>query len=722
MKEKKIPKRKNITPLLKKLAVMDQATTEREQCEIEPDLLKEIATYVGAENIILYRKEENDLDCYVPMVSWNRQGKNCYRISEITLTDYPILQECLNKKEVFKFSQLNSDNQKNTKEYALLSKTGLQSIMFIPILAFKQLCGFLKIDNFPTPFPADDLEILKSVASHWGAVHTGIKMIASETEKNNKLEEVLLEEKNYNDVMSALSKIYWQIYSVDLEKNIYREVFDGKIFDKNAVWNVGIAARLFRDNLDQFVSEEYKQVMYEFLNHDTLQERLKGTETIFVEYLSQDDIWLSARYIVKKRNISGKVTHALFTIRSINEHKQKEKEYQKQLEEIAEEAKRANIAKTDFLRRMSHDLRTPINGIRGMLEISERNEGDLEKLKDCRKKIWDASEYLLNLINDVLDMNRLESGNLSLEQQAFDMREIWRDLDDVIGIQANEKGIAVVTGVHKVEHTKLIGSPLYLRQILMNIGNNAVKYTNAGGQITISCLEKRITQDESVYKFVVADTGIGMSLEFQKHAYEVFAQENSQISGGYVGTGLGLAITKQLVELLKGKIGFTSEQGKGTTFVVELPFVIDSSKEDFIEQKEIEKCDLTGKKFLLVEDNELNMEISKYILEEEGAIVDVASDGKQAVEKFFKSQEREYSLILMDIMMPVMNGYEATRLIRKMDREDAKTIPIFAMSANAFPEDIKESINAGMNQHLSKPLETDVLLKAIYNVMRDKEI
>lgn len=718
MKREKMPEGKNITPLLKKLSVMDQATTEREQRKAEPDLLREIATYAEAENIILYRKTEDDLERYIPVADWSRQGMKDYRISEIMLTDYPVLRGCLNKKEVFKFSQ--SEQNKDTKEYALLSKTELQSIMFIPILAFKQLCGFLKIDNFPTTFSEDDLEILKSIASHWGAIHAGMKMIASETEKNNKLEEVLSEEKNHSDVMSALSKIYWQIYSVDLEKKIYREVFDGKIFDRNAAWTVGIDASLFQDTVDKFVSDEYKSTMCEFLDHETLQERLKKTETIFVEYLSKDDIWLSARYIVKKRDISGKVTHALFTIRSINEHKQKEKQYQKKLEEIAEEAKRANIAKTDFLRRMSHDLRTPINGIRGMLEISERNAHNFEKLKDCRKKIWDASEYLLNLINDVLDMNRLESGKLSLEQQSFDMREIWRDLDDVIGIQANEKGIALVTGVHRVEHTKLIGSPLYLRQILMNIGNNAVKYTKAGGTITISCIETRIADDESVYKFVVADTGIGMSIEFQKHAYEVFTQENSQVSGGYVGTGLGLSITKQLVDLLKGTIEFTSKPGEGTTFIIELPFKIDYSKIDHIEESGIEKIDLTGKKFLLVEDNELNMEICKYILEEEGANVDVASDGKQAVEMFSKSQEKEYALILMDIMMPVMNGYEATRLIRKMNRKDAQTVPIFAMSANAFPEDIKESVRAGMNQHLSKPLETDVLLRAIYNTISNE--
>ena len=719
MKKKKILPRKSITPLLKALSVMDQAKTEKEQYEIAPRLLKEIAQYVGADNVILYKKEEKE-DVYIPLTSWNEKEESCYRISEIRLTDYPVLYEFLNKKKIFMFSQSEEKSKTSSKEYALLSKTGLQSIIFIPVLAFKQLYGFLKVDNYQVPLSEDDLEILKSVSSHWGAIHAGMRMISSEAEKNSKLEEMLSVEKKYNDVMFALSKIYWKIYSVDLEQNVYREVSNGQNFDENSNWHVGIVAKSFHGALEKFVSEEYKEKMYEFFDYNTLQERLKDKETIFIEYLAKNGVWLSARYVVQKRDVFGKVTHALFTIRSIDEHKQKEKQYQKKLEEIAEESKKANMAKTDFLRRMSHDLRTPINGIRGMLEISERNAENFEKLKDCRKKMWDASEYLLNLINDVLDMNRLESGKLILEEVPFDMRDIWRDLDDVIGIQANEKGIALVTGVHKVEHTKVVGSPLYVRQILMNIGNNAVKYTNAGGTITISCVEERIAYNKSVYKFIVADTGIGMGIKFQKHAYEAFAQEDSQVSGGYVGTGLGLAIAKQLVDLLKGNIEFTSKPGEGTTFVIELPFVLDSSKQSFMEQKKDEKYDLAGQKFLLVEDNELNMEISQYMLEEEGVIVDVALDGKQAVEMFSKSQEGEYTLILMDIMMPVMNGYEATQIIRHMNRSDAQTIPIFAMSANAFPEDIDKSKKAGMNKHLSKPLESDTLLKAIYSIMRDK--
>lgn len=716
MKKKELLKQGNIVSLLGQMSAMDQATTQEEQYKIAPDLLKAMAEYVGAENIILYRKKENKSDSYIPIIGWSRQEKFVIPQDEILLKQYSLMNEHFNRKESL-FLKKNYDSAVNQRELKLLR--GFQSAMFVSILALKQLCGFLKLENISAPLSIERIEVLNSIASHWGAVYAGMRVISSQVEKSKKTEETLEAEKKYSNLMSALSKVYWQIYIVDLEEDIYREVFDGRSFDKNAIYHVGITTESFHYALEKFVSEECKEEMHTFLNHSTLQERLKNTETISIEYLAKNGIWLSARYIVQKRNNEGRVESALFAIRSIDEHKQKEIKYQEQLKEIAEEAKRANIAKTDFLRRMSHDLRTPINGIRGMLEISERNADDIEKLRDCRKKIWSASQYLLNLINDVLDMNRLESRKLSLEETDFDMKDIWRDLDDVIGTQANEKGIALITGVHRVKHTKLIGSPLYLRQILMNIGNNAVKYTNAGGTITISCVEKQLTDKDVSYSFVIADNGIGMSEEFQKHAYEVFSQEHSEVAGGYVGTGLGLAITKQLVDLLKGKIEFESTPGKGTTFVIELPFRIDYSKNNSIKEKEFERWDLTGEKFLLVEDNELNIEISKYILEEEGAIVDIASNGKQAVELFSGSEENEYSLILMDIMMPVMNGYEATKIIRHMNRKDSMTIPILAMSANAFPEDIKKSKEVGMNKHLSKPLETKTLLKAIYSVIKN---
>ena len=355
-------------------------------------------------------------------------------------------------------------------------------------------------------------------------------------------------------------------------------------------------------------------------------------------------------------------------------------------------------------------------GIRGMLEIAEHFPDDTEKLKECREKIWDSSGYLLNLVNSVLDMNKLESGQLQVEEEPFNLLDVIIDLDNVIGTQAAEKGIQSRTKEHRIEHYHLIGCPLYIRQILMNIGANAVKYTGPGGLIEISCVEKPQEHDRTLFRFTVRDTGIGMSEEFQEHVFEAFAQEKAEMDSN--GSGLGMAICKQLVDLVGGTISFESRQGEGTTFVVELPCRIDPSVP--VKEKEPEKKqkDLTGKKILLAEDNALNAEIATFLLEQAGMSVTVAQNGQEAVELFQKSEPGQYDLILMDIMMPVMNGYEAAMQIRKMNHADASTIPVIAMSANAFPDDIAEAKRAGMNEHLAKPVDGNRMLEAIAEYIR----
>ena len=389
----------------------------------------------------------------------------------------------------------------------------------------------------------------------------------------------------------------------------------------------------------------------------------------------------------------------------------------RELEKALEEAKRANMAKTDFLRRMSHDLRTPINGIRGMLQVAEHCSDDLEKQRECREKMWNSSEYLLNLVNSVLDMNKLESGAITVQETPFNLKEIMRDLDNVLGTQAQEKGVHVKFGKHEVEHHHLIGSSLYVRQIFMNIGNNAVKYTEPGGEVLVSCEETRINENCSDFCFTVQDSGIGMGEEFQTRIYDAFSQEGEELFGENPGTGLGMSICKQLVDLLQGTIQFESEPGKGTTFVVHLPMKIDQKKQHEGIEKHREEKDIRGKKILLVEDNALNAEIAQFILERAGVQVEQASNGKEALDRFAASKRDEYQMILMDIMMPLMNGCEATRAIRKLEREDAKKIPIIAMSANAFQEDILECERAGMNLHLAKPINEKKLLTVVREYM-----
>ncbi len=327
----------------------------------------------------------------------------------------------------------------------------------------------------------------------------------------------------------------------------------------------------------------------------------------------------------------------------------------------------------------------------------------------------DASGFLLDLVNNVLDMNKLESGEVRLDEVSFDLEKLVRETNSVIEVQANERDIALHdNGVH-AEHRRLIGSPVHLRQVMQNIESNAVKYTPEGGTVTVSCNEIDAKNGVATLEFICADTGIGMSEEFQKHAFEPFAQENTAACTAYLGTGLGLAITKELVEQMGGTIDFQSRQNRGTTFVIQIPLRIDAVASAPKPEKEKAPAagSVQGAKILLVEDNDLNMEIAQFLLESEGAEVTQAWNGREAVELFAASAPGTYDVILMDVMMPLMGGLEATRVIRAMKRADAATVPIFAMTANAFQDDIQRSRAAGMNEHLTKPLNAEKLIAMI---------
>lgn len=354
------------------------------------------------------------------------------------------------------------------------------------------------------------------------------------------------------------------------------------------------------------------------------------------------------------------------------EQRAREQDYQKELEEAAHKAESANIAKTEFLQRMSHDIRTPINGIRGMVEIGNYYSNDLIKQAECRKKIWDASGLLLELINEVLDMGKMESGEVILEERSFQVVDLVQEIVDVLEKQAAERGV------------------------------------------TITCKEVCFEDGKAWLEFICADTGIGMSEEFQQHLFEPFTQENTDARSTYGGTGLGMAITKSLVDNMGGSITFESKLNVGTTYFIVIPFPVDEEKrEERIVEAPAEISSLQGRKVLLAEDNELNMEIAEFLLENAGILVTKAYNGKEALERFEQSEMDEFDAILMDVMMPVMDGYEATKAIRALNRKDAKKIPILAMTANAFAEDRRKALIAGMNEHLTKPLESEKVLRAL---------
>ena len=409
---------------------------------------------------------------------------------------------------------------------------------------------------------------------------------------------------------------------------------------------------------------------------------------------------------------------AILAFRHIDELVEAEKKRQEEIRtaiEIAEKTKRlekekqdaveANEMKSRFLSSISHDIRTPINGIQGMLKIADTYPTDMKKQKECREKMWIASNYLVSLVNNVLNMNRLENKSIDLTEQPFNLIDLLMDLSAMTDMQARAQGLKSVVDWKPgyIRHRYLIGSSEGLSRILMNLNSNSIKYNKKGGSIYCRCMEKEKCGDTVWFEFVNRDTGIGMDQDFLVHAFDAYSQEKNTSLNSINGVGLGLSIVKQTVDLMGGSIEVESKVNEGTQYRILLPFKVDP--DPHTEQSQTAQISLNGVKALLVEDNDLNLEIAKFLLEQENVKVFTAVNGQEAVDKFRESEVGYYDIILMDIQMPVMNGLDATRAIRKMDRPDALAVPVIAMSANAFEEDIEMSLKAGLNAYLVKPLD-----------------
>lgn len=538
-----------------------------------------------------------------------------------------------------------------------------------------------------------------------------------------QLQKALDEAKLSNEIIEAIAKSYQYISRIDISKNWFEEISNRAVENMNYKKS-GEVTSGNRNACKKFVAEEYQEAFLKFADITTLPVRMKNEETIVMEYQMKDGNWHKLRFIEKKRDKDGNLTHVLCAIRSISDVKKKEQEL---LQQVAEARKDAAL-KSRFLSNMSHDIRTPINGIIGMTELADRYPDNLEIQKKCREKLVESARHLVSMVNDILDMNKLETEQFVENDIPFNLAAVLNRVNTDQQMQAGKKKIDYVVDWKKSElnHMYLMGNPVYIEKLLTVITNNAVKFTKPGGNVSVWCREISEDDERAFYEFGCSDNGIDMSEEFAGHAFEMFSQENKTSRTQYEGTGLGLAIAKKITERLGGTIEIKSKKNCGTTVTMTIPFKTGVQNlmqyTENVNTESTEDIPLEGLHALIAEDNELNLEIAKLMLEEKGICVECAADGKEAVAKFEESEPGYYDVIFMDIMMPYMNGWDATRKIRTLQRPDADKIPIIAMSANAFAEDIINSHISGMNWHLTKPIDADKLMTALKECIRKNNI
>lgn len=532
-------------------------------------------------------------------------------------------------------------------------------------------------------------------------------------------------------IIDAVAGAY---YNINLTRNLvpgqmYQAV-DGKEYNVNEMTGLPADAK-FSEVIDYWgkrLSEKEKEAYYTFFDIPVLLKHYeKGethvTHTYWTQTIRQRPMLAEHHIVMYEDEENGDIL-AISYIRDITEEfhenavKIEAENLNKRLRK--EDAVSANETKGRFLSSISHDIRTPLNGIQGMLRIADAFPDNMKKQKECRDKIWIASNYLVSLVNNVLNMNRLENSTIELSEKTFDLIDLLMEITAMTNIQIDAQGLHSVVDWKPgyINHRYLIGSEEGISRILLNLNSNAIKYNKKGGTVYCRCKELRCDGETAWFEFVTEDTGIGMEEEFLRHAFEPYTQEQHISLNSINGVGLGLTIVKETVALMGGTIQVESKINEGTRYTIVLPFKVDHHPK--IDDDPMEHLSLKGKKALLAEDNNLNMEIARFQLEQEEIEVFTASNGKEAVEMFEASQPGFYDIILMDIMMPVMDGLEATRHIRSMNRRDSMTIPIVAMSANAFQEDVEKSLAAGLNEHLTKPLDEKKLTETMKKYLGKK--
>lgn len=703
--------------ILHQISLMDQVGNEQELSEIIHSLMQAIGNYTGADRVYIFDWETNQKDSLSNTFEWcaDEVTPEIDNLQAIPVSLMPNWVKRFENKEAIVINDLEATKYSEPEEYELLKTQEIRSLIAVPIYANHQMNGFIGVDNPDLRHNEISITLLSDVGGHLGCVRENLKSTVL-------LKKALDEATKRSEIISTIATLYVTIIHANVKERTY-ELLKGHDLVQKILGQKGKIDDVMERLPTAFAAMEGREKFREFLNFDTLTERLRNTNYVSTEFVSINGGWRLSRFIVKSRDTQGNVVDVLYVVRDITEEKLRELMYQKQLKESMEDAQRANISKTAFLRRMSHDIRTPLNGIVGMIHIAQKHSNDVAKLQECRQKVLQSTDYLQKLINNVLDISKLESGSLVLEHKSFDMVELLSNNMTVVAMSAYENGVRFEGGVeaNTIRHRYLIGSPVHLSRVLMNLASNAIKYNHFHGTVNVHCEELSDDGNMAVFKFVCSDTGLGMSEEFQKHAFDVFAQEGKQSTTTFSGSGLGLSIVKDIIELMGGMIELESKENVGSTFTVTVPFKIDHLVENNDSQKDScsQSMELSGKRVLLVEDNAINMEIAHAILEEEHLNITEAKNGKEALEIFQNSKLNEYDVIIMDVMMPVMDGLEATKAIRMLEREDAKRIPIIAMTANAFEEDRKACLDAGMDEHIGKPIDIPLLKRTITKAIGD---
>jgi len=536
-----------------------------------------------------------------------------------------------------------------------------------------------------------------------------------------RLTNVILTQQRDLDILSTLARAYVAVYFVDIESERFHEINAANVQEVSAhIGTGGDAREKFLEMSKYLVPPDMRELTLEFTELTTLAERLKDRDTIQFNFLGAHIGWCVGEFIVVNRDENGKCTQVLWAIRSIQEQKQKDEQHKLELQNALDLAEAANKAKTTFLNNMSHDIRTPMNAILGFSQLMEKEKGNPEAVSNYLKKMQSSGEYLLTIINNVLDMARIESGKMTLDEDVMDLRDQKNTAIVMFEQEAKRKNIDFKV-IGNFTHPCIMMDITKMKEIATNLLSNAIKYTPEGGTVTLEMREVPCEREGyGTYHMIISDTGIGMSEDFKEHIFESFTRERDTTESKIAGTGLGMSIVKKLVDFVGGTITVESQLGKGTTFTVTMDHKIVVNPENlFVDKTPEEKSDevIKGKRILLAEDNELNAEIGTAILEEIGLVVEHASDGVQCIEMMNNKSAGYYDMILMDIQMPNLNGYDTTRNIRKFDDPVKASIPIVAMTANAFDEDRKAALDAGMNGHLAKPINIPELVKELKRVL-----